>query len=119
GLKKRMLLIPAVAVVGLAGIFLVQAYSPTKSQDPEDLLSYRIENVPLPEEMVPEISALGFSPEGRLVVANRIGEVWIRDLDHETWRRFAYGLHEPLGLQIEREDAIFVTHKPEVTYLKD
>ena len=118
-LKKENRLLQSAAFVWLAGIFFGQACSPPEPQSAEDLLSYRIDNVPLPEEMVPEISALGFSPEGRLVVANRIGEIWIREPDQQTWRRFAYGLHEPLGIQIVREDEILVAHKPEVTHLKD
>lgn len=108
-----------IGLIGLIGVLLFRMFSTTGKLDEESLLTYRIENVILPKELVPEISAIAFSPEGRLVVANRVGEIWIRDLDKTSWKRFAYGLHEPLGLQITAENALYVSHKPEVTYLQD
>lgn len=103
----------------LSGIIVVSiSFITLEEQNVEEQLSYQIENIPLPPKMSPEISAVTFTPAGQLVVANRNGEVWIRDLG-ESWRLFAYGLHEPLGLHAVSENSIYVAHRPEVTYLED
>jgi mono/diheme cytochrome c family protein/glucose/arabinose dehydrogenase len=82
--------------------------------------TYEIEEIPLPQDLVPELSAIAFTPSGKLVVANRHGEVWIADQKpHSGWRRFAYGLHEPLGLLALSEKEILVTQRPELTRLLD
>lgn len=82
--------------------------------------TYEIEEIALPKEMSPELSGLAFTPSGKLVVVNRPGEVWIRDgAGIESWRRFAFGLHEPLGVLALSEDEILVTQRPELTRLRD
>jgi len=80
---------------------------------------YRLEEIPLPAEMSPEISGVGFSPSGRLVVTNRHGEVWSCDPAKRDWRRFAYGLHEPMGLHVAADGDIYVAQRPELTRLRD
>jgi cytochrome c5 len=79
---------------------------------------YRLEEIALPAEMSPEISALTFAPSGRLVVANRHGEVWTCDPSKRDWRRFAYGLHEPMGILVVSDREMFVCHRPELTRLR-
>lgn len=82
--------------------------------------TYEIQEIPLPEAMVPEISAVAFTPGGCLVVANRRGEVWITAQPATgPWRRFAFGLHEPLGVLAVSESEILVTQRPELTRLRD
>jgi mono/diheme cytochrome c family protein len=82
--------------------------------------TYEIEEVPLPEGMVPEISGVAFAPNGSLVVVNRPGEVWLCESPPRgPWRRFAFGLHEPLGVFAESESEIYVTQRPELTRLLD
>ena len=80
---------------------------------------YRLEEIPLPQEMSPEISAMAFSPSGRLIVANRRGEVWTCDPAKRDWRQFASGLHEPLGVSAVSDNEIYVAQRPEVTRLSD
>lgn len=80
---------------------------------------YRLEEISLPPEMSPEISAVQFSPSGRLVVANRHGEVWTCDPARRDWRRFAYGLHEPMGLLVLSDTEVLVCHRPELSRLSD
>lgn len=119
---RKIILLLVVVIVGGIIFFWTLSFLDTELTDgslDEDDLTYRIENVPLPDQMSPDISAVTFTPAGRLVVANRRGEVWIRELDGESWRRFAYGLHVPLGLKAETEDAIHVSQKPELTYTED
>ncbi len=81
---------------------------------------YEIEEIALPQTMSPELSGVAFTPSGKLVVVNRRGEVWIRDgAGVESWRRFAFGLHEPLGVLAVSDDEILVTQRPELTRLRD
>lgn len=79
--------------------------------------TYEIEEVPLPRGLSPELSGVAFTPAGALVVVNRPGEVWIREAG--AWRRFAFGLHEPLGVLALSEREILVTQRPELTRLID
>ncbi len=82
--------------------------------------TYEIEEVPLPPGLVPEISGVAFTPSGALVVVNRPGEVWIcQNPPAGPWRRFAFGLHEPLGVLADSESEIYVTQRPELTRLVD
>ncbi|RBP46482.1 mono/diheme cytochrome c family protein [Roseimicrobium gellanilyticum] len=82
--------------------------------------TYEIEEITLPKAMSPELSGVAFTPSGKLVVVNRPGEIWIRDDARvESWRRFAFGLHEPLGVLALSGDEILVTQRPELTRLRD
>ncbi len=82
--------------------------------------SYEIQEVALPPEMAPEISGVAFTPGGALVVVNRHGEVWLNaNPPGPEWRRFAAGLHEPLGVLARSEREVWVTQRPELTRLRD
>lgn len=82
--------------------------------------TYEIEEIALPKGLSPELSGIAFTPSGSLVVVNRHGEVWIRtDAKEVPWRRFAFGLHEPLGVLALSEMEILVTQRPELTRLRD
>ncbi|MBI4625584.1 MAG: c-type cytochrome [Verrucomicrobia bacterium] len=80
---------------------------------------YRLETVTLPAAMSPEVSAVAFSPEGDLYVANRSGDIWTADRTGRNWRRFASGLHEPLGLLVDSARVAYVVHRPELVRLED
>ena len=80
---------------------------------------YRLETVTLPAAMSPEISAVTFSPQGDLYVANRAGEIWKADRFGRNWTRFASGLHEPLGLIVDSPRLAYVVHRPELARLED
>jgi glucose/arabinose dehydrogenase len=67
--------------------------------------------------------AFDFFPDGRAALCTFHGDVWIishidDDLQHVTWKRFATGLYEPLGLKIINND-IYVTGKDQITRLRD
>ncbi|NLT70512.1 MAG: cytochrome c [Verrucomicrobiaceae bacterium] len=82
--------------------------------------TYEIEEITLPTAMVPEVSGVTFTPDGQLVIVNRHGEVWLTaDPKNGPWRRFAFGLHEPLGVFAASATEIFVTQRPELTRLRD
>ncbi len=87
---------------------------------------YRLETYPLPQGLKLEASGLAALPDGRLAVAIRKGEVWIlenpalvaKEAGEYRWKRFASGLHEPLGLTWH-DGALYTTQRSEVTRLED
>ncbi len=81
--------------------------------------AYHVESVPYPPEMRGGVSGVAFAPHGSLVVTTRMGEVWRRDASTGQWRRFAWGLNEPLGVHAESDTAVVVAHKPELLRLVD
>jgi len=81
---------------------------------------YVIEDVPLPKEMRGGIAAVAFTPAGSVVVATRLGEVWLRGAGTEgSWRFFARGLDEPMGLIANSETEVLAAHRPEVLRMAD
>jgi mono/diheme cytochrome c family protein/glucose/arabinose dehydrogenase len=80
---------------------------------------YRVEDVPTPRQMVPEISGIAFTPQGTLFVCTRRGEVWSREPRTLKWRRFAFGLFEPFGIVAESERDVFVSERGQLTHLSD
>jgi azurin/glucose/arabinose dehydrogenase len=101
------------------------AYSPPDSAKPateEDF--YKIVTLPIPEGVILEVGGLAALPDGRLAVSTRRGEVWLIDnpyLLNQTrphFSRFAYGLHEPLGLAYTN-GVFYTSQRSEITRLKD
>jgi mono/diheme cytochrome c family protein len=88
---------------------------------------YRIENVKYPAEIRGGISAVTFTPSGQLVIATRLGEVWIRSAaansvnsgDLGQWRLFTRGLDEPMGLIADSDRLIYIAHRPELLRARD
>ena len=69
-----------------------------------------------------------FFPDGRAAVCTLHGDVWIVEgidekLERITWRRFATGLFQPLGLKVvtrgNEPPAIFVVGRDQITRLHD
>lgn len=79
---------------------------------------YKVETLPLPRAMIPEVSGVAFTPKGTLVVTNRRGEVWMRAADG-NWRRYATGVYEGFGLVAPDEAEVLVIQRPELTRLRD
>ncbi|MBO0949471.1 plastocyanin/azurin family copper-binding protein [Fibrella forsythiae] len=85
---------------------------------------YKIISLPVPEDVILEVGGMATLPDGNLAVCTRRGEVWIVSNPYvsgsirPTYKRFAYGLHEPLGLAYKDGD-IYVTQRSEVTRLRD
>ncbi len=71
-----------------------------------------------------EVSGMDFTAEGKLAVAIRKGEVYLLDgvlggdASKVTYKLFASGLHEPLGLLRDGDD-LLVAQRTEVTRLRD
>src|SRR5688572_21574049 len=81
--------------------------------------AYRVETLALPQQMIPEVSGISFTPKGTLVTTNRRGEVWMRNVGDGRWRRFASGLYEGFGLVALDEAEVLVIQRPELTRLRD
>ena len=78
---------------------------------------YRIETVPVPSHVVPEVGGMTFMQDGRLMVCTRRGEIW--SLKNGSWKRFAEGLDEPMGICPTGPDEIVISQRPELTRLTD
>ena len=85
---------------------------------------YKLISLPVPEAIILEVGGMVTLPDGNLAVCTRRGEVWIVSNPYisgsarPTYKRFAYGLHEPLGLAYKDGD-IYVTQRSELTRLRD
>ncbi|WP_246000859.1 plastocyanin/azurin family copper-binding protein [Pontibacter diazotrophicus] len=85
---------------------------------------YKLISLPIPEGVILEVGGLATLPDGSIAACTRRGEVWIISNPNvsgnikPTYRRFAYGLHEPLGLAYKDGD-IYVTQRSEITRLRD
>ena len=89
------------------------------SKGPLPLDYYAIEKLMMPLGVGPEIGGLDAFPDGRIVACFHHGEVGIYNPKDKTWKIFAEGLHEPLGVLIEDEKHILVMQRPELTRLTD
>ncbi|MCH2207673.1 MAG: hypothetical protein MK132_17595 [Lentisphaerales bacterium] len=89
---------------------------------------YATEEIPLPEKNPWDsrirFSGFDFFADGtRAAICSWNGDVWIasgidKDLEKVTWKRYAAGLFETLGLKIV-DDVIYVTGKDQITRLHD
>jgi len=85
---------------------------------------YEIRDIPIPEGVSAEVSAIELLPGEKLAVATRRGEIFTvdgafaDDPSKASWTLFAEGLHEPLGLSF-KDGWLYVTQRPEVSRLKD
>ncbi|MCI0642159.1 MAG: hypothetical protein L0Y72_17580 [Gemmataceae bacterium] len=88
---------------------------------------YVVDSIPLPDKnpwnswMRP--GAFDFFKDGRCALCTWNGDVWLvsgldAKLEKVTWRRFATGLYEPLGLKIV-EDVVYVLGRDQITRLHD
>ena len=95
-----------------------------KSSPPIESDFYRIVNIPIPEGVVLEVGGLAPTPDGRLGVSTRRGEIWLVDNPYMAgsglpfFTKFAYGLHEPLGLAY-KAGSFYVSQRSELTKLTD
>lgn len=107
----------------LSSLLLTPAFAQTRPATEEDY--YRIVTLPIPENIKLEVGGLAPLPDGRLAACTRRGEVWIIGNPYmqgsrvPTFKRFASGLHEPLGLMWHPKGYLLCTQRGEVTKLID
>jgi mono/diheme cytochrome c family protein len=89
--------------------------------------AYVVDNIrlpiPNPWQRNVRLADLGFFKDGRAAAVTFDGDVWILsglrgDLAHVSWKRFASGLQEPLGLCL-RDEKIFVNDRNGIWKLVD
>ncbi|MEW6302296.1 MAG: hypothetical protein AB1705_02420 [Verrucomicrobiota bacterium] len=80
---------------------------------------YRLETIAIPQDIRLEVGGMAFMPDGHLMICTRRGEVWSFAPKAGQWKRFASGLHEPLGVLALGPGEIAVAQRPELTRLKD
>lgn len=82
---------------------------------------YELTTVPFPEELKLEVSGMATLPGDRLAIAIRKGEIWIAEklsTNKPIYKKFASGLHEPLGLEVQNGD-LYTVQRTELTRLRD
>ena len=85
---------------------------------------YKMITLPIPSDLKLEVGGLALLPDGRMAAAIRKGEVWIIANAYDdppagvTYKQFAAGLHEPLGLAF-RDGDLFLVQRTELTRLRD
>ena len=82
---------------------------------------FEIIDIPIPADMQLEVGGMTNLPNGNIAICNRMGEVWIvSNVENlkPTFKRFAHGLHEPLGIAY-KEGSLYVVQRGELTRLSD
>jgi azurin len=103
-------------------LLLIPEINAQKPKSEEDY--YRIITIPVPENIELEVGGLAPLPTGSLAVCTRRGEVWkisnpyMFNNSLPTFKKYASGLHEPLGLAYFK-NKLWVTQRGEVTVLHD
>lgn len=82
--------------------------------------AYKVETIPGPRGIAPEVSAIAFGHDGRLYATFRRGYIYSFEPGTQRWRRFAEGLHTPLGIaKGDRPGEFLVAQVPELTRVAD
>jgi azurin len=88
---------------------------------------YAVDTIPVPYDnpykTVMQLSGIDFLPNGDAIISTLPGDIWrVSGLDAElanvTWRRFATGFNQPMGVHIDR-DGIFVLDRGQIYRLHD
>ena len=115
---------PISRVLTTAICFQLLAVSVLAQEKPKQEDYYRIAKVPTPKNVVLEVGAFEFMPDGRLAVSSRRGDIYMlddplqKDASKITSKLFIDGLHEVLGLSY-RDGSLFATQRCEVTKITD
>lgn len=99
----------------LPTLFFVVAI--TSAQVPAE--AYRVETLPTPSGIAPEISAVAFGRDGKLYACFRRGYIYAMDPSTSQWKKFAEGFQTPLGIFPGKAGEFFVAHLPELTRVAD
>ncbi len=120
---KRLRWILGVAILeSLLPTFLLAQPSKVAPSKEEDF--YRITTFQAPEGTMLEAGAFQWMSDQRLAVATRRGEIWMIDaplsdkVGPSNFKRFAHGLHEPLGMAF-KDGWLYVTQRSDVTRIRD
>lgn len=88
---------------------------------PADTISdyYEIETIPTPPGLIAETGGLSFLPDGRMAACFHRGEVMLYNPKTRSWKLFAEGLHDPLGVIALSNKELLIIQRPELTRVTD
>ncbi|GAB3781286.1 hypothetical protein GCM10028818_35070 [Spirosoma horti] len=91
------------------------------ASSPADTITdyYEVETIATPPGLVAETGGLSFLPDGRMAACFHRGEVMLYNPKTKTWKLFAEGLHDPLGVIAVSNRELLVIQRPELTRLTD
>lgn len=111
-------------LLALCGLMLgsgpVVAAEPLKEED-----VYRWVNIPIPEGIVLEVGGIEELPGERLAISTRRGDIYFidgafgNDPEKVKYTKFAGGLHEVLGISLEKDGWLYATQRCELSRLED
>lgn len=89
----------------------------------EESKYYKIVEIPMPEGTAIEAGSFEVLPDDRLAIGTRRGDIFLvegafDDYPQPTYKRFASGLDEVLGMSF-KDDAFYITQQTEVTKITD
>ncbi len=106
-------------IVTILCLFALTTYAQHTTPADSAAMYYEVEDIRLPDGLVAETGAIGFMPDGRFVACFHRGEVMMYNPKTKQWKRFAEGLHEPLGLLVVNNHELLIMQRPELTRVKD
>lgn len=110
------IIIPVILIT-LVGFYFLRGLVFTA--DDESGEAYIVETIEMPDGLNAEVGGIGFLPDGRLIACFHRGEVMTYNPETKEWKRFAEGLHDPLGLLVVSNDEVLVMQQPELTRIRD
>jgi hypothetical protein len=115
-------------IMKIIGILLIVSWTwAVQAQDqalPTEADYYPVLQLPIPDGVVLEASAIEMMPDGKLAVASRRGDIYLVDqplaktAEEMQFSLYASGLHEILGLSFH-DGGLFTTQRCEVTKIVD
>ncbi len=115
-------------LVFLCSLFMasmLSAQDPQKQPDPnKEETYYKLESFPIPEHISLEAGSLEYLPNKTLAISTRRGDIFvladpfIKDPADATFKLWASGLHEVLGLAY-KDGWLYATQRCELTRIKD
>lgn len=117
-------------LLALAGLLATSAFAANSDYEILNILTANSPSASRSADWKPgegialEVSGMDWTADGKLAVAVRKGEVWLLagvlsgDPAKVTYKLFASGLHEPLGV-LRNGDSLLVAQRTEVTRLRD
>ncbi len=118
---KKTTKIAWVSVLVLCEIFSGESMVAQSSLIAEEKKYYTITDLKVPEEIIMEVGGLAFDEEDQLGICTRRGELWVvKDplSNAPEFKKFASGLHEPLGLAF-RNGSYYLAQRGELTKITD
>ncbi len=129
----KRLLLSFLVLTQLALVVRAQTDNPSSAErfakPSDDLVTrensyWKRTSIPVPNDIVLEVSGILALPNKRLLVTTRRGEMWFIDGAYDEnpnpkYTLFASGLHEPLGVIVAPPGGYYIAQREEVTRVAD